>query len=227
MKRFALALTVAALLGSGCSSDPAQPKAPAASLATNDTPAGAASRLVNSYQQKNQDAFAGMLTGDFRFEFSSATDPGLVLQYPTGWGRLDETESSSHLFSGFPPGKPAAPAASSIVITLADSLPADDNSAGVDASTHKVLDTRVDGSVTIPETVGQPLTYVITDNEEVFYFVRGDAAAGLDSTQVADDQHWYLYRWVDRSQSFLPRPNSKAAVLAKATTWGNIKAVYR
>jgi hypothetical protein len=226
MRRFLVALLGVALLSAGCSSTPSttQPNVPA--LAGNDSPANATSRLVGAYRQKNQAAYADMLTGDFNFQFSPSTDPALVQQYPTGWARLDETESSSHLFTGFTPqGGAAMPAASNITIVFADSVPADDNSPGVDPATHKILDTRVDGTITVPQSGGS-LVYSIANNEDIIYFVRGDAAALVDTTQVADAQHWYVYKWKDVSQNFIPRPNS-SGVLAKASTWGGIKATYR
>jgi hypothetical protein len=224
---FAVLATFAVLFGAGCSGNPASPKPAAPTLAANDTPTNAAARLVGSYEQKNQSAFAGMLTGDFNFEFSNSTDPTLVQQYPTGWARVDESESSSHLFSGYTPqGGSTLPAATSIVITLADSTPVDDNTSGIDPATHKVLATRVDGSVTVPQSGSEPLTYVIANNYDVFYFVRGDVAAGLDETQPADAQHWYLNKWVDLSQNYIPRPDSRRG-LVTTNTWGKLKALYR
>lgn len=227
MKAWALAAVVAALLGAGCSGNPASPAPAGPSLADNSTPAHAAARLVGSYEQKNQSAFTGMLTGDFNFEFSTSTDPTLVQQWPTGWARADESASSSHLFGGYtPPGGATLPAATSITITLATGAPVDDNTSGVDPATHKVLATRVDGSITVPQMGSEPLTYVITNNYDVFYFVRGDVASGLDESQPADSLHWYVYKWTDLSQAYLPRPDSRGT-LTQPNTWGSIKARYR
>jgi hypothetical protein len=227
VRTFGVLAIFAVLFGPGCSGNPASPKPAALTLAANDTPTNAAARLVGSYEQKNQNAFAGMLTGDFNFEFSTSTDPTLVQQYPTGWLRMDESESSSHLFSGYtPPGGVPLPAAASIVITLADSTPVDDNTSGIDPATHKVLATRVDGAITVPQSGSQPLTYLITNNFDAFYFVRGDVAVGLDSTQVADAQHWYVYKWIDQTQNYIPRPNSRA-ILTQPASWGRLKALYR
>ena len=148
-------------------------------------------------------------------------------QYPTGWARVDESESSSHLFSGYTPqGGSPLPAATSIDINLAVGIPTDDNTSGTDPTTHKVLATRVDGSITVPQTGSEPLTYVIGNNYDVFYFVRGDVAAGLDETQPADAQHWYLYKWVDQTQNYIPRPNSRG-IFTQNTSWGLLKAFYR
>jgi len=187
-------------------------------------------RLVLSYEQKKASEYQGCFTGDFTYQFSSSTDPTLVQQYATGWFRADEIESSSHLFSGYtPPGQPTISPASTIEIKLAVMLPTDDNTAGLDPTTHKVLATPVDGTITVPDPAGgEPLTYVIANNFNVFYIVRGDVAVNLDSTQPADTQHWYIYRWVDLTAS--------SAVQARATdgpvptspvTWGAIKGRYR
>jgi hypothetical protein len=212
----------------GCSSSPSQPKAQALSLAPNDTPAHAVSRLVGSYEQKSRDAYMGMFTGNFTYEFSTSTDPTLVQQYSAGWFRSDESASSTHLFNGYtPPGGATLPAATSITITFAVNTPTDDNSGGVDPGTHKVLATRVDGDITVPQAGTEPLTYVLTNNYNVFYFVRGDSAIGLDSSQPADAQHWYVYKWLDLSAAPTPRPNSVGTrPLTQPPTWGKLKGMY-
>ena len=144
-------------------------------------------------------------------------------QYSTGWFKTDEKESSAHLFNGYtPPGGATLSAATSINITLAVDIPSDDNSGGVDPTTHKVLATRVDGSITVPQSGAEPITYVITNNYNVFYLVRGDAAVNLDSTQPADAYHWYIYRWVDLSEA---SPKANGPTVA-ARTWGSLKAAY-
>ena len=176
----AILVVLAALCG-GCN-DTAKPKTTTPSLTANDTPAHAVSRLVGAYEKKNQNAYTGLFTGDFTFEFSNSTDPTLVNQYANGWLKSDENESSSHLFFGYtPPGGVTLPAATSIDINLADTAPVDDP-ASTDPATHKILTTRVDGSITVPQSGGEPLTYVITNNLNAFYFVRGDSATGLDSS---------------------------------------------
>ncbi|HKA24922.1 MAG TPA: hypothetical protein VKF80_08085, partial [Candidatus Eisenbacteria bacterium] len=97
-----------------------------------------------------------------------------------------------------------------------------DDPASTDPATHKILTTRVDGSITVPQSGGEPLTYVITNNLNAFYFVRGDSATGLDSSQPADARHWYVYKWVDLTTGLAPnRAQSKNA------TWAGIKARYR
>jgi hypothetical protein len=195
-------------------------------LASNDTPPGAMARLVQSYQAKSDTAYAGMFTGDFHYSFSTVTDPTLAIMYSGGWFKSDEAASSTHLFHGYtPPGGATLSAASSIVIQLANGTPADDNSPGVDPTTHKILSTRVDGSITVPQPGSAPLTYVLSNNLNVFYLVRGDVAAGLDSTQPADSNHWYVYRWDDLTGSQAQESGRRAR--SQTLTWGRIKALYR
>jgi len=186
-------------------------------------------RLVLAYEQKKPTEYQGVFTGDFTYEFSSAADPVLVQQYSTGWFKADEKESSSHLFAGHtPPGDSTLPAAATIDINIAMGIPTDDNSAGVDPETHKILATRVDGVITVPESGGDVLTFVIENNFNVFYVERGDVAVGLDSTQPADDQHWYIYRWVDLTGTLAaPAASADSPVPTKPTTWGAVKARYR
>jgi hypothetical protein len=192
-------------------------------LSSNQTPQGAIARLIGSYEKKLPSEYAGMFTGDFKYEFSASTDPTLVQQYAAGWFKSDEAASASHMFSGYtPPGGATLPAASSIDIQLANGAPTDDNTAGVDPATHKVLATRVDGTITIPQDI-EPLTFVITNNYNVFYLVRGDVAVGLDASQPADDQHWYVYHWVDLSEPQF----SGVGPQSLSPTWGRVKGLYR
>jgi hypothetical protein len=192
-------------------------------LSSNQTPQGAIARLVGSYEKKLPNEYAGVFTGDFKYEFSASTDPTLVQMYSAGWFKSDETASASHMFSGYtPPGGATLPAASSIDIQLANGVPTDDNTAGVDPATHKVLATRVDGSITVPQDI-EPITYVITNNYNVFYLVRGDVAVGLDPSQPADSQHWYVYHWVDLS---VPQFNGLGPQ-SQSPTWGSLKGLYR
>jgi len=198
-------------------------------LPDNTTPQLAVQRFVLAYEQKKAAEYQGMFTGDFTYEFSTSTDPTLVQQYSTGWFKNDEKESSAHLFQGYtPPGGATLPAATSIDINLAVDIPTDDNTSGVDPATHKVLATRVDGSITVPQSGAEPLTYVITNNYNVFYLVRGDVAVNMDATQKADASHWFIYRWVDLSEA-TPAPNSiRTASTAEPApaprTWGHLRA---
>ena len=198
-KHLAVTLMALAMVGalSGCvftpKSDPPPPPPP---LSPNDTPHNAMLRFVGAYEQKKAQEYQDLFTTDFTYEFSNTTDPDLVAKYSTGWYKADETESSTHLFQGYtPPGLPYAPAASSINIDLANDQPVDDNGVGQDPVTHKFNFTRVDGQIVIP-TAPDPTNYLIENNTNVFYLVRGDQAQ-LNTNQPADSTHWYIYRWLD------------------------------
>jgi len=95
----------------------------------------------------------------------------------------------------------------------------------VDPATHKVLATRVDGQIIVPNPGADPTTFPVVNNFNVFYIVRGDAATGLDSGQPADSSHWYVYRWVDLTSS--PSPGLATASSTLRETWGGVKAMYR
>jgi len=221
LRRFAVSIAIALALF-GCKSSTEPKTTPPPSLVANDTPAHAMERLISSYEKKNESAFAAMFTADYQYEFSNSTDPNLVTQYAGGWFKVDETTSSSHLFSGYtPPGGSTKEAASSISIALAVTTPTDDNSPGVDPATHKILATRVDGQIVVPEPGTDPFTFVIENNFNVFYIVRGDAAAALEVGQPADAQHWYIDRWVDLTGT--AGGNRAQTVPA---TWGKLKGVY-
>lgn len=198
-KHLAVMLMAVAMVGalSGCvftpKSDPPPPPPP---LPPNDTPHNTMLRFLGAYEQKKAQEYQDLFTTDFTYEFSTSTDPDLVTKYQTGWFKADETESSTHLFQGYtPPGQPYAPAASSINIDLANTQPVDDNGVGLDPVTHKFNFTRVDGQIVIP-TSPDPTNFLIENNTNVFYLVRGDQAQ-LATGQPADSTHWYFYRWVD------------------------------
>jgi len=223
-RTFAVAAAIT-LASFGCnhSTEPKTTQPP--SLVANDTPAHAIERLITSYENKNESAFAGMVTGNYQYEFSNATDPNLVTDYATGWFKVDETSASTHLFSGYTPsGGATLEPASTITINLAVGTPTDDNSSGVDPTTHKLLATRVDGLIVVPNPGAEATTFVIENNFNVFYIVRGDSAVGLDASQPADAQHWYIYRWKDLTGGGNPRLLTQTT---QATSWGGVKAKYR
>jgi hypothetical protein len=227
MRSILWSFLVLALFLAGCSSNSVAPSpvGRGPQFPNNDTPQHAISRLLATYEGKAVSPYQGLFTGDFSFEFSNSTDPSLVQQYSTGWSKNDEKESAAHLFSGYTPaGQPAKPAASAIDLRFATTEPSDDNGSA-DPRTHKVLQTRVDGTVAIPEAGSEPLDLTLTNNLDVIWLVRGDAAVGLDSTQPADSTHWYVYRWVDLTQSS-PSP-TRGPMAAQSATWGRLKALYR
>jgi len=229
-------VVAAALASSGCifSPKPDNRTIPPTPLPPNDTPDNAVERFRLAYEQKKATEYQGMFTGDFTYEFSNATDPNLVTDYSTGWFKADERESSAHLFAGYtPPGGSTKEAASAISITLAVKSPTDDNTSGVDPVTHKILATRVDGQIVVPQPGTDALTYVIENNFNVFYIVRGDQAVNLDTTQPADAGHWYIYRWVDLTGTAGPAAAVRAASTESTTqpallplSWGGVKGAW-
>jgi len=214
---------IAFIAVTGCGPDPINiGPLPPPPLPSDNTPEGAIRRFVAAYERRQFPEYRDMFTGDFTYEFSNSTDPALVQQYSTGWFKNDEKESAFHLFGGYtPPGGATLEPADAIDISLALTTPTDDNSSGIDPVTHKVLATRVDGRIDVPQPGSDAITYLVTNNYNVFYVVRGDVAVNLDSTQVADSEHWYLYRWVD-----LTGVASSSKPSAKAQTWGALKAAY-
>jgi hypothetical protein len=238
-KTLALTLMAVALvpLLSGCIFSPKQKGGvvtPPDPIPDNTTPQLAMQRFIKGYEQKNATVYQGIFTSDFTYEFSNTTDPTLVTQYSTGWFKTDEKESSNHLFQGYtPPGGTTLPAATSITITLATDIPSDDNTSPNPAA-YKVLLTRVDGSITVPQAAS-PLTYEITNNLNEFHLIRGDiagAAGNLDATQKADSTHWYIYRWIDLTGSAGPASAVRTASTSQQPvdqneTWGHVKASWR
>ena len=226
MKSRTLVVVAAIALASfGCNHSTEPKTTPPPSLVANDTPTHAIERLITSYEKKNESAFAGMFTGNYQYEFSNATDPNLVTDYSAGWFKVDETSASTHLFSGYTPsGGATLEPASTITINLAVGTPTDDNSSGADPTTHKLLATRVDGLIVVPNPGAEATTFVIENNFNVFYLVRGDVATGLDSSQPPDAGHWYVYRWSDLTGGAKPRLVTQAT---QNHTWGSIKGNYR
>ena len=196
----------------------------AASCADNkakvDPPTSAVQKLIVSYDQKNVSAYLGAFSGDYSYEFSQQSDSVLVRQYVYGWFKTDETRSATHLFNGYTWQGRTLPGATAIDIHFGSETPVSDNSPGVDPTTHKLLATRVDGTITIPQPGAQPTTLLINNNYEVIYLVRGDKAVLLDSTQPADSMHWYIDRWVDLTQA-------QTGSSTSSVTWGALRASYR
>ena len=196
-------------------------------LVANDTPQHTVQRFIGAYEQKKAAEYADLFTGDFSYEFSNSTDPDLVTKYSTGWFTADEVASSSHLFHGYTPqGQPHAPAASSINLEFANTAPVDDGGGGIDPATHKFLFTRVDAQIVIP-TSPDPTNFLIENNTNIFYLVRGDHALELTASQPADSTHWYVYRWVDITTASASPGSPDSPLPSSPATWGKVKGLYR
>lgn len=217
---------------SGCIFSPDKgKKEPPPPLPPNDTPEHTILRFVGAYEQMKAVEYEGLFTRDFTYDFSNATDPDLVQKYSTGWFKQDEKASSRNLFQG---GTNSAgeyqPKATSIDINLAVTAPVQDPGSS-DPERHYTLLTRIDGTIVVP-TSPDPTTYIIENNLNRFFLVRGDAAVDLDTGQPADANHWYIYNWRDETQQPVA-PNRVEAASSSSTpshlplTLGRVKAESR
>jgi hypothetical protein len=218
---------------SGCGSNPFKPPIDLGGdghipgdTPENDSPQNLMIRFERSYEFQDLPKYELLLTSDFRYTFSAASDPGLVDLYPN-WGRDDEVESSKHLFEGFVNSSGTSiPAASQIDMTLNGVLYNQTDFLHADSTSHyqKVVVTSVDMDIVVPQGASDPITYHISARHE-FYIVRGDAAV-LDPGQDASPNRWYIRRWDDLSP---PPPALRlsaingAATSGTPTTWGKLK----
>src|SRR5262245_246632 len=65
-----------------------------------DSPIHLVERLEATLDSQVEAQYALLLTDDFRYQFSAASDPVLVDQFPD-WNRTDEVAAITHLFDGF------------------------------------------------------------------------------------------------------------------------------
>jgi hypothetical protein len=227
----ACAILLAAALG--CVTEPKPTPTPIAQAPLNDTPQGAILRFVWAVNHKDLDMLVDLLTEDFTFEFSTVTDPTLAQQYQNGWFKYDEVVAARHLFEGYTDSLGHVhPAASKIEITLAKTLPVGDTE-GRDPTRFQVLATRLDAIVEFPPVPPEtePTRYVIDNNFERIFLVRGDAALDASNNPTvppglpADSTRWYIYRWFDETNALGAAPGA-VPVPTKPSTWGALKASY-
>jgi hypothetical protein len=211
-----------ALLLCGCGNDPFRPR-PIPPPPPGDE--NVMQRFERVYEFQDLPNYEKLLTSDFRYTFSAASDPNLVAQYGNNWGKDDEVESTKHLFEGFTNSAgDFFPAASRIDMTLTGvQYQPDFTHADSAAYYQKVVVTAVDMTIEVP-TTPDPTTYQISARHE-FYIVRGDAAV-LDANQEARADRWYIRRWDDLSTGTAvkaPIPSTRAALFVPAT-WGALRA---
>lgn len=233
MRSSVLALAFAALL-TGCSSNPFTPPTDDGDgglpqgTPLNDTPQNTMLRFEATYENQVVAEYEKLFAANFRFTFSSQTDQELVDRYGTSWGKDDEIESTSHLFSGFTneEGMFQAPA-SSIILTLSGASYIDSPLHPDSAAYYKqVIVPAV--SLNIKLSDANSTEYEISAPHD-FYLVRGDVAL-LDENQEARADRWYIYRWDDRSVSLgagatrLASHDSGGG--AARNSWGFVKSVY-
>ena len=218
---------------SGCGSNPFNPPIDPGGdghvpgdTPVNDSPQNLMIRFEKSYEFQDLPTYEGLLTSDFRYTFSAASDPNLVSQYPN-WGRDDEEESTQHLFDGFTnqAGNPV-PAASQIQMTLTG-VQYQGDFLHPDSASHyqKVVVTQVDMSIDVPD--GASITTFVISARHEFYIVRGDVAV-LSAGQEASPNRWYIRRWDDLSPpppAAIARLSSINGQMVQRTpvTWGAMK----
>jgi hypothetical protein len=183
-------------------------------------------RLEAAWESEADSQYAPLLTNDFRYKFSAASDPALVDLYPN-WGRDDEVAAITHLFNGFvnSNGTPV-PAASHIDMTLNGVVQQDDaDHADSTAYYQHIIVTSLDADIVVPQAGSYPITYHISSRHE-YFVVRGNAAV-LPAGTSADPTRWYLRRWEDLSPP--PPAVRKGPVInpAMPKSLGSLRSQYR
>jgi hypothetical protein len=193
----------------------------------NDSDAHLIARFEATFEAQSGVEYAKLLTDDFVFHFSSASDPDLVLAYGENWGRDDETAAISNLFVGFDAQSGQHIPGASIIQMDLYSVQTENDLGHVDsvAFYRKIIVTRLVMAIEIPGTP-DPTTYNIDSRQEL-YVVRGDAAV-LAAGQAAQSDRWYIRRWDDLS----PPPSGGAGKWPTTNaltpkTLGSLKSQYR
>ncbi len=213
-----LALAFAGFVA-GCGDDdgPTAPEAPADTFTVATTPAAAAERLLETYEAQNLARYAGNLTTDFRFIFSSQADPDLVAEYGETWGADDETAAANHLFNGFVDDQGQYQPAAVTVESAAPFIHVFVDSTHLDSLAHyaRVAIPRLLLEMTLEDDRGFNV-----DAPFNVFVVRGDAAR-LGPGQAPDSTLWYIRRFEDLSSAL-----SRARLPATPSSWGSIRAQY-
>jgi len=197
-----------------------------ASTVLNDTPTHTMSRLQATLNYQSNPSYAALLTSDFRFHFSSGTDPTLVAQWGDTWGEMDDSLSMAHLFHGFTNMSGMyMPGATSMTCTFNAMTEAGDPDYPDSAAFYRIIHVaNMSAMMDMPMNGG--MVYSISSAQEIC-LVRGDVAH-LRPGQPASATCWYVRRWDDLSSPvggysrIGPVTNP-----AKAMTLGSIKAQYR
>ena len=226
--RFLHAILIPALALSGCAFDPPViPKPPPPPPPPiNDTPQNAMLRFEAVYEQLALAQYEALFASDFRFTFSSQSDPELVATWGTSWGKDDEIEATSHLFTGFVDSEGnTQPRVQSIELEFEGEQFVDDPAEPDSGAWYKyVIVPRVRLDLVMAD--GREFTI---DAPHDFHLVRGDAAV-LDAAQERRADRWYVLRWDDRSPSLSPAPAPSAktpsTAVAPGTSWGGLRAEY-
>ena len=199
---------------------------PLGGTALNDTPAHTMARLQATLNYQSNPSYAALLSADFRFHFSSATDPTLVAQWGDNWGEMDDSLSMAHLFLGFTNTSGAyMPGATTITCSFNAMTDAGDPDYPDSAAFYRVIHAvNMTGTIDMPVDGG--MTYWLSSTQDIC-LVRGDVAQ-LRPGQPASADRWYVRRWDDLSAAMggyaRIGPVTNPAI---ARTLGSFKALYR
>ena len=183
------------------------------------TPANLLVRFDAAYSYMDEAEFMKLFTADYSFTFSSQSDPALVAQWGTNWGKDDESQSMGHLLHGYTDDNGVyQPPLTDVLLSLEGASVVADTTHADSSDYYKVaIVPRILLEIALSDG-----TVFIIDAPHNFHLVRGDAAV-LSSDQVASADRWYIRRWDDRTPSiafaFAPLP-------AENKTWGSLKAQY-
>lgn len=188
----------------------------------NDTDTHLMTRFEATFDAQSDGEYAKLLTDDFRFHFSQASDPTLVATYGDNWGRTDETLTVTHLFDGFTdPTNGAIPGASTVAMTLAN-VQVGPDPAHPDSVDYykKVVVPTMTMVIEVPGSP-EPTTYNVSSRQE-FYIVRGDASV-LVAPQA---DRWYLRGWDDFATINSAMRKGPVVNASNANSVGKIKGFY-
>ncbi len=187
-----------------------------------DSPRAAVRLYFQGLASRDPAACLRLLTDDYTFVFAANDSSGAPFR-TTAWGRLDETSSLEHLFTG----GSSSPVAADFQATIDNALvPMTDTRPGKDPDVHKAVSTSLMLRVTFDRN-GTPDVWVI-NGRALLYVVRGDSAA-IGPERLASEGspagRWYVSGYEDQTAGNLA-PGFHADP-TRSYSWGSLKAAYR
>jgi hypothetical protein len=186
----------------------------------NDSPTHAVERLFESYGRQDVATCGDVLDGAFRYRFSAAADPDLVVLYGDSWTRDDELIAAAHVFDGYVDDTGVGRFGALAIDVQVGALFAfedPDHPDSLDAY-RAVGAAGATLNLTFPDGAGGTVETFLHGPFDVFV-VRGDAAV-LGPGQDPSPDRWYVRRIDDRA-------GPARAPGAAAATWGRLRANYR